>query len=269
VRAADELIDGIINSSQVPRRRRREIQRELRSHIEDFIVAAREAGRDQAEIDRLLLANFGDPGQIARGFNWVYRNERRKLRAVAFALSVMLLAISLLAATVATQALLALGFGTPIMKVLVSRHTVIQALDILASVAAYLSLTLLESLFERRRFQKAAVLLAAILTMLIVSCAAAGLHTTFLMFGLVNGLFFRAVQLLAAPKVARVGIVVVCFPLAGLVLALLRSPLSQAALATTCVSWLAMGVGYQLMTDLATRVDAALLNGLQRIESRY
>jgi hypothetical protein len=46
---------------------------------------------------------------------------------------------------------------------------------------------------------------------------------------------------------------------------LLRSPVSQIALATTCLSWLFMGVGYQLMTDLAAHVDAALLNGFQRI----
>jgi hypothetical protein len=30
-----------------------------------------------------------------------------------------------------------------------------------------------------------------------------------------------------------------------------------------------MGVGYQLMTELAARVDAALLNGLQRIQAGY
>jgi hypothetical protein len=270
VQAAEELIDGIVNSSQVPPgKRRREIQRELRAHIEDFVVAAREAGRDQDEIEQLVLANFGDPGQIARGFAWVYRHERRRLRVVAYTLSTMLLASSLIAAILATQAGLAFGFGRPITKLLASRHTVIEALDILASVAVYLGLTSLESLFERRRFQKAAVLLAAILTVLIVSCAAAGLHTPFLIFGLVNGVFFRAVQLLAAPKVARVGVVVVCFPLVGLVLALLRSPVSQVALGTTCISWLVMGVGYQLMTDLAARVDAALLNGLQRIQAGY
>ena len=46
MRAAEELIDQIVNSSQIPSgKRRREIQRELRSHIEDFVVAAREAGR--------------------------------------------------------------------------------------------------------------------------------------------------------------------------------------------------------------------------------
>ena len=81
MRAADQLIDSIVNSSQIPSGKRRgEIQRELRSHIEDFVVAAREAGRDQDEIEKLVLANFGDPGQIAQGFAWVYRHERRRLR---------------------------------------------------------------------------------------------------------------------------------------------------------------------------------------------
>src|SRR5579872_7002427 len=174
---AIELIDGIVNSSHIPSpRRRAEVERELRSHVEDFVGAAREAGRGQEEIEKLLLANFGDPGQIAQGFAWVYRHERRKLRAFAYALSTVLLASGLLATILAMQAGLALGFGTSIMRVLASRHTVIEALDILASVAVYLGVTSLESLFERRRFQKAAVLLAAILIILIVSCAAAGLY---------------------------------------------------------------------------------------------
>jgi len=266
MRAADELIDRIVNCSRIPSgKRRREIQRELRSHIEDFVVAAREAGHNQNEIEKLVLANFGDPGQIAQGFAWVYRHERRRLRVFAYTLSTVLVASSLLAAILAMQAGLAFGFGKPIMKVLASRHTMIEALDIVASVAAYLGLTSLENLFERRRFQKAAFLLTVILTILMVSCAAAGLHTTFLFYGLVNGVFFRAVQLFVTPMVARVGIVVVCFLLAGLISALLRSPVSEVALAAPCASWLVMGAGYQLMTHLAPRVDAALLSCLQRI----
>lgn len=264
MRGSDELIDRIVNSSQVPPKRRPEIERELRSHIDDFVTAARETGRDQDEIERLVLANFGDPGQIGRGFAWVYRHERRSLRALAFTLSVIVLASSLLAAILAVQAGLALSFGRPLMKVVASRHTVIQALDILASVAAYLSVTSLENLFKSHQFQKAAFVLTLIHSVLIVSFATLGLPRSFLFFGLFNGLFFRAVQLFATPKAARVGIVVVSFPLAGLVLALLRSPVSQVALAATCASWLAMGIGYQLMTHLASRVDAAILNGLQR-----
>lgn len=267
MRAVEELIDCIVSSSQIPSgKRRQEIQRELRSHVEDFVAAAREAGRDREEIEKLVLANFGDPRQIAEGFAWVYRHERRGLRALTYTLSTVLLASSLSAAVLAMQAGVAFGFGTPIMKVLASRHTVIETLDILASVAAYLGVISLESLFESRRFQKAASLLTAILTILTMSCAAAGMHMTFLLHGLVIGVFFRAVHLFVTGKVARIGIVVFCFPLAGLVSALLRSPVSRVALAATCASWLVMGAGYHLMTHLAARVDRALLNGLQRIQ---
>jgi hypothetical protein len=270
VRKAEELIDSIVNSSHIPSgKRRQEIQRELRSHIEDFVIAARESGRSQSEIEKLVIANFGDPGQIANGFSWVYRHERRRLRALAFTLSTVLLASSLLGAILAAQTGLAFGFGTPIVKVLASRHTVIEALDILASVAAYLSMISLETLFKTQSFRKAATLLTLIGAILIASCAAAGLHPTFLIFGLVNGIFSRAVQLFVTRKVARVGTVAVCFPLAGLVLALQRSPISQVALVATCVSWLAMGISYQVMAHLAARVDAALLNGLQRIQMEF
>src|SRR5215469_8700530 len=179
--AANELIDCIVNSSQLPsEKRRREIQRELRSHIEDFVGAAREAGREQDEIEKLVLANFGDPGQIAQGFAWVYRHERRRLRAFAFTLSTVLLASTLSAAILAMQAGLAFGFGTPIMKVLASRHTAIEALDILASVAAYLGVISLENLFKSHGFPKAAFLLAVIVAILVVPFAAAGFPITFL-----------------------------------------------------------------------------------------
>lgn len=266
MRAVNELIDYIVKSSQVPSGKRRgEIQRELRSHVEDFVAASREAGRDQDEIEKLVLANFGDPGQIAKGFAWVYRHERRRFQAFAYTTSTVLLASSLLAAIVTTQAGLAFGFGTPIM--LVSRHTLIEALDILASVAAYLGMTSFENIFESHKFPKATFLLTAIFTVLMVSFTAAGLHIGFLVFGLINGVFFRAVQLFATPKLARLGIVVICFSLAGLVSAHLWSSGSGVALAETCVSWFLMGIGYYLTTHLAARFDAALLNGFHRIQA--
>jgi hypothetical protein len=270
VRKAEELIDSIVNSSRIPSgKRRQEIQRELRSHIEDFVIAARESGRGQSEIEKLVIANFGDPGQIANGFSWVYRHERRRLRALAFTLSTVLLASSLFGAILAAQTGLAFGFGTPIVKVLASRHTVIEALDILASMASYLSMISFENLFKTQPFRKAAALLTLIGAILIASCAAAGLHPTFLIFGLVNAIFSRAVQRFVTRKAARVCAVAVCFPLAGLVLTLLRSPISQVALVATCVSWLAMGIGYRLMAHLAARVDAALLNSLQQIQVEF
>lgn len=266
MRAKEELIESIVNSSQIPSgKRRQEILRELCSHLEDFVLAARESGIEQSEIDKLVMAHFGDPGQIASGFAWVYRHERRRLRALALTLSTVLLASTVFGAILATQTGLALVFGTPIMKVLASRHTVIEALDILVSVGAYLGVISFEHLFESHSLLKAAASLTLIGTILIASCSAAGLHMTFLLFGIANGIFFRAVQLFITRKVTRVGVVVVCFPLAGLGLALLRSPIPHISLLATWASWLAMGIGYQLMTDLAAPVDEALMNGLRRV----
>lgn len=268
MKAAEELIASIVSSSEIPSgRRRKEIQRELRCHIDDFVMAARESGRDQGEIERLVLAHFGDPGQIASGFAWVYRQERRWLRALVFTFSTAILATSLFAAILTTQTGLAFVFRTPIMRVLASRHTLIEALDILASVAAYLGLISLENLFKTHRFQKAAALVTLIGAILIASCAAAGLHISFLVFGVVNGIFCRAIQRFVTRTAARTGVVAVCFPLTGLVLTLLRSPVSPVVLAATGASWLAMGIGYQLMTHLAAHVDRALLNGLSGFKS--
>ena len=53
--------------------------------------------------------------------------------ALTFTPRQVLLASSLLGAILTAQAGLAFGFGRPIIKVLASRHTVIEALDILAT----------------------------------------------------------------------------------------------------------------------------------------
>ncbi len=69
MRAADKLVEQVVNLSQVPRGKRlHEIQRELQGHIEDFIAAARAAGHGDDEIEKMVAANFGDPAQIAEAF---------------------------------------------------------------------------------------------------------------------------------------------------------------------------------------------------------
>ena len=268
MRPADELIDSIVNSSQVPSgKRQREIERELRAHIEDFVDAARHAGHDQDDIENLAMAHFGDPGQIAQGFAWVYRHERRTLRILSSTLAAVLLASSLFVAILAMQAGLSWGLGNPVGNMLASRHTVIEGLDILASVAAYLGLISFENLFRRRSFLKAAFLLMVIVVVLRMACDVCGVHSTFLVFGAANGFFFRAIQRFVTTKAARAGIVAISFLLAGFIAALMWAP-SNVYRAATCASWLAMGAGYLLTTNLAVRVDAALLNGLERLHAR-
>jgi hypothetical protein len=265
MRASDELIHSIVAGSQIPSaKRRREIERELRAHIEDFVSCARDAGHEEQEIETLLLARLGNPRQIAEGFSQVYRNERRKFLILAYALSTALLASSLLIGILAIQTGLAFGFGASILKMLASNHTLIQSLDILACVAVYLGLTSLEALFGRYCFQKTALLFVGVVAALALLCSAMGLHITFLLYGLITGVFFRAVRLFVPWEVARVGIVLVCFALTGFGFAQLRAPGSLSDLVATCASWLALGMGYLLMIHLAPRVDAAVHSGLQR-----
>lgn len=269
MRVADDLVNRVVTSSRIPRRRRREIQRELRSHIEELVLTARAAGRHEDEIKQLVLASFGEPEQIAQGFSWVYRHEWRTLRALAFTLSAALLASSLLALALATQAGLAFGLGRPVLKALVSPHTVIEALDIVAGVTAYLGVTWLESMLRSHRLHKATALLTAILATLLLSWAAAEWHLALPLFGFATGLFFGALQLFVAPSLVRVAIVVVCFPLLALVWAQLRASLPHSALTAIYTSWLVLGIGYQVMTHLAARLDAALMSGLERLVMGY
>src|SRR5580698_1845410 len=123
----DELIRDIVNGSQIPSEKKRQaVMRELRSHLEDSILAAREAGRSDEEIRRLVLAGFGDPNQVAQGFAWVYRHERTLLRIAAFLLSTLAVASMLSTVVLAMQAGVAVGFGAPVLRVIASRHTVIE-----------------------------------------------------------------------------------------------------------------------------------------------
>jgi hypothetical protein len=268
--AGEDLVDLIVSSSQIPAaKRRQDIQRELRSHIEDFMTAAREAGHDQGEIERLVLTSFGDPEQVAQGFAWVYRHERRTVRAFALALSTVVLASCLSVAVLAAQAVLAFGFGTPVMSVLASPHTLIEAIDIVAFVATYLGISSLKNAFKTHRFLKAACLPATILALLTMSSAALGLHIPLPILGVASGVFFRAVQLFVDPALARAAIVVALFPSAGVILARVHWVAPPAVLAATYASWLVLGVGYELITHVAARVDGALLNRLQQIRESY
>jgi hypothetical protein len=270
VPTAQQLIERIADCPQLPPgRRRREIQRELRSHVEEFVQSQRTAGREPQEIERLLQARFGDVEQIARGFAWVYRHERRRLRLLIFALSSLLLASALVAMVLVTQAGLALGAGRSVTAVVASAHTVIEVLDILAAVCVYLGLSALEHRFERRGFAKAALLLGLAVAVAVLLREAAGWHIRVPLVGFASGAFFRAVQLFVAPRLARVGIVLLCFPLVGLLWLPLGSSASLGAVLATYSSWVVLGTGYLLMPQLAARLDAALLHGLERIQADH
>ena len=252
--AAERLIDEIVAVSRIPsERRRREVRRELRAHVEDFVSAGRQSGRREEEIESLLAAHFGDPGQIARQFAQVYRRERVARYLGGFLLCTVLVGLVISAAAISMQAGMMAGFGAARPGALASRHTVIEALDILASAAAYLGLLSLERFFARP-----IAVLASVAAALAAVFAAAGLPPQLVLFGFANGALLRVIRVGVRRPAARLAAALACF---GALASVFFHP-SSSALAATAGSWLIMGAAYHLMTHVAARVDRALLGRL-------
>jgi vacuolar-type H+-ATPase subunit I/STV1 len=258
VRAAHVLIEKIAASSGVPSAgRRHEIVRELRAHVDDFAASARREGHDEDEIQRMVVASFGDPRRFAANYAWVYRRERTAVRLAVFSLGTAAIAAAISAVIFTMQAGAAIGFGVPPWNALAARHTAIEAVDILVTVAAYVGLLSLESLFERRRFQKAIAVLSS--AVLFSSCvfASAGVRAGFLIFGCVNAVFLRSLQKSLVSGKSRLAVALAYFGLLGGFFFAVR-PQPSGSLTPTLVSWLIAGMGYHLMTLLAVRVDREL-----------
>ena len=250
----DQLIDEIVRAARIPSAgRRHEVSRELRSHVEDFVLSARSAGHSEEEAERLAWASFGDPRQIAMQFGWVYRKQRAVLGVSAFVLSTMVVAAAIAGMVMSLQAGLAVGLGMPLARMFSAHHTMIESADILASATAYLGLLWLEKRFEDRRFLRAAAALAGIFAMLMGLSRVAGGPWMFLAVGLAIGLFLRTVKTLLKSAAARCAVVLACFGLCGMIL---FGPFAMA-------SWLLMGTGYFAMTHVAAGVDRALCRRLQ------
>ena len=248
---AERLIDEIMAASRIPsEKRRREVLRELRAHVEDFVSAGRQRGRGEQEIERLLLERFGDPRQIAQDFAWVYRRERAALCLGAFLISTIAVSLVISAAAIAMKAGMAFGVGAPVLRIFGSRHTAIEALDILATAVAYVGLITLGRFFGRPF-----AVLAAVTAGLLAVFAATGLPVRFVLFGFANGAMLRGVQVAVRHPAARLGGVLACFAVLGAVF----FHASLSAFAASAASWLIMGSAYYLMTHVAARVDQALL----------
>jgi hypothetical protein len=108
------VVRQVISLAKLPgTRRRREIERELREHLEDMAEEARSQGYDEALIQHMAAIRFGDPRQVAAAFTSIYALERWKRRALS---ACMLLLASVAAASLAVgsvQSSAALFTGTP------------------------------------------------------------------------------------------------------------------------------------------------------------
>jgi hypothetical protein len=162
----ERLIEEILASSGiVGTRRRGDVARELRAHLEDAIEEARTAGLGEVEIARLIARRFGGPEEIARQFADVYRAERRAIYFIAFFLLVVVALVAVSAFVGAVQVTVAIGMGHSAYWAFPSDHLPWEIAVLSGLTLGYMGLYFTAHLFKRRRLAKAILLTGSISTL--------------------------------------------------------------------------------------------------------
>src|SRR5579863_752320 len=82
VKALDEIVSSVVSASGLPTAsRRRELERELRGHLEDVTDELRLSGCPDDGIEEVVRARFGDSRAVARSFAEAYKVERILMQA--------------------------------------------------------------------------------------------------------------------------------------------------------------------------------------------
>ena len=94
----DHIVSRIISLANLPgNKRQREIEKELRAHLDDLAAEVRSQGYNDEAAARIVRIRFGGPQEIAAGFASVYAPERWAKRilqsTILFAASTVAVAI--------------------------------------------------------------------------------------------------------------------------------------------------------------------------------
>jgi hypothetical protein len=144
----DAIVERVVSAAQLPSaERRREVERELRAHVEDIVEEARLHTQDEGIIRQIVEARFGKSQEVADGFASVYSRERLARRVAGAGI---LLMASLTAVIVVIS-------GMQSMEAIWRARSVVSPFEYLghevfglsAIILGYLSLYLGERLFPR------------------------------------------------------------------------------------------------------------------------
>lgn len=198
------VIQHIVALAKLPGARcRREIERELRDHLEDLDEEARSRGHNKVMVERIAAIHLGDPREIAAAFASVYAFERWMRRAVACAILLFASFAAVSLAVGIVQSTAALWIGTQFPDV--SNGLCWEILGVVAIALGYCSAYVGQRLFPTS-FARA-VSLSLILTI----CVAAGLflavsaHAILLCVAFAGAAIARLLQRLHIPFVWLVG----------------------------------------------------------------
>lgn len=85
----DRIVSRVILLAKLPgKKRRREVEKELRAHLDDLAEEARSQGYDDETAARIVRLRFGQPADVAAAFASVYAPERLAKRILQSAILV-------------------------------------------------------------------------------------------------------------------------------------------------------------------------------------
>ncbi len=142
----DHIVARVMLQARLPgNRRRREVERELRAHLDDLAEEMRSQGYDDEAAARIARMRFGEPREIAAAFASVYGPERwaRRILQSTLLFAASSIAVALVVGTV--QSLAAMCMAAPVLSILRDIHQ--ESFGFGAITAGYCSLYAGERLF--------------------------------------------------------------------------------------------------------------------------
>jgi len=211
------LIDRILSASGiVGRKRRSDLAREMRSHIEEIIEEERAVGRDEKEIERLVALRFGQPDLIADEFATVYRSHRIAFSLLSYGLLAVISVFAVAAFVYTIQYGMALWLGVSTTPIFNRTHLEPESALLVGLTFGYLGLYFAERLFSRKRFAKALGLIGIIFTIAGLCLELLGLGGAMPVFaGFLFASFVRALERIFAHSALRLAGVLIFFAIIG------------------------------------------------------
>jgi hypothetical protein len=260
--AQDILVRDIVNASGiVGRRARREVERELQSHVEEIVEDARAAGHSDQEIERIVRTRFGNPEEIAGGFARVYRPERTLVRIAEFTLLAAVSLTIILAFAYAVEVFLALGMGRPAAGVVSSAHLRTEVGFFAGLALGYLSLFFSSRIFTKYSLLKSILLSAAVFVAVCVGLQYwAPPQGIVLILGFASALIVRIVELLCSRSITRLAGVAAALSLVAMLAPSCLKPTNHPGiLIAVAVLCLGISISCQFMITLARLFERRIL----------
>ena len=143
----DRIVTRVILLAKVPgNRRRREVEKELRAHLDDLAEEARSEGCDEQAAARIVRMRFGEPEEVAAAFSSAYAPERLAKRILQSAVMVIVSTVAVAVVIGAAQSVAAICTAGSITSTVRDIHQELVGFG--AIVAGYWSLYVGERLFS-------------------------------------------------------------------------------------------------------------------------